>query len=355
MFGSEPSEIDYPENLKSSLIALQGVVDVVIPGLGAASVESDLVQEPMFIDSQDDLGEVAHLSSANLNSYKLSTPRPPSSRRHATPTPTPTPLAVTSPSSINRASSESASKKSRDESRRDKSKSTPPRPRHDDSQIEFTAIGSTRLPSHESDATSAVMDVAGNVLFGDESQVLTERQLEVRDRQRETNALYSDAMSSSPSGNAAARRLAARSTDPNASLSKEDVHSTSEQAAREQEKQEAHQPARRLFCRNRCARQRQSLRLETATRITAAIFHLRTTTSSHPRRHRVAGRLSCFLLLTTTRSIRRRRRQSRDGILCCLRWPRGPEAAAFWTSGSSRHRHYLARPLQLTTLRPSPS
>ncbi|CAK7215793.1 hypothetical protein SBRCBS47491_002604 [Sporothrix bragantina] len=190
-------ELDYPEKLKETLASLQTVVDVPIPGLDIAHVASGGAQQPMFIDSQDDQDAIITLSSTETNLADAETPRV-TAKQHATPVQTP--LSATSPSSVNRASLGSIKKKSKkDQLRRDKPKSTPPRPRHDDSQIEFTAIDfASALPS-----SSAISAKGNGVVEG--SQILTERQREVRDRQRETNALYSDVMSSSPSREVANR------------------------------------------------------------------------------------------------------------------------------------------------------
>lgn len=210
IFGGHVGEVDYPEKLKEALTTLQAFVDVSIPGLDVTHIESGGAQKPMFVDYQDGLDAVVvTLSSAGSNMNEIATPRPTSSKLHFTPTQTP--LAATSPSSVNRVSNGSEKKKSnKDKSRRDKSKSTPPRPRHDDSQIEFTTIDFASAVPRSSGAVSTTQNQARDITVIEESQVLTERQREVRDRQRETNALYSDVMSSSPSGDTAARKLMTR-------------------------------------------------------------------------------------------------------------------------------------------------
>ncbi|EPE06187.1 telomere length regulator protein [Ophiostoma piceae UAMH 11346] len=203
IYSDHTNEVDYPEKLKAALTTLQAFVDVSIPGLDATHVESNGAQEQlMFIDTQADLDVT--LSSAEPNSGLVTTPL---KRQEA---PALTPLAASSPSYVNRASIESSKKTS---SKRNKFRSTPPRPKHEDSQIEFTAIDSTdALPTSNSmsDAVNEDDNVNEDIDVVEESQVLTERQREVRERQRETNALYSDVMSSSPSGEAAARRFASR-------------------------------------------------------------------------------------------------------------------------------------------------
>ncbi|KAL1888490.1 hypothetical protein Sste5346_009534 [Sporothrix stenoceras] len=196
--------LDYPEKLCEALITLQVYVDTPIPGLDITTVLSGGAQEPLFVEEGSSIKDaLITLSAADTNMDDVDTPRPTSSKLHATPTHTP--LSATSPSSVNRASNSKSKKSAKKDKlhRREKSKSTPARPRHDDSQIEFTAIDfPSAAPS--SAAASATKDI--DVV--EESRILTERQREVRDRQRETNALYSDVMSSSPTGEAAARKLA---------------------------------------------------------------------------------------------------------------------------------------------------
>ncbi|CAK7206559.1 hypothetical protein SEUCBS139899_009355 [Sporothrix eucalyptigena] len=198
IFGNS-GEIDYPVKLKETFTSLQAFIGAPIPGLEITHVASGGAQQPMFIDSQDGQDAIITLSSADTNMVDDvdTTPRPASSKLQGTPAQTP--LSVTSPSSVNRALLASSKKKSKkDQLRRDKPKSMTPRPRHDDSQIEFTTIDfASALPS--SGAVSSSKDENGADTVSEESQILTERQREVRDRQRETNALYSDVMSSSPS------------------------------------------------------------------------------------------------------------------------------------------------------------
>ncbi|CAK7226733.1 hypothetical protein SCUCBS95973_006298 [Sporothrix curviconia] len=201
-------ELDYPEKLKETLTTLQAFVDVPIPGLDITHVASGGAQQPMFVDSQDGQDAIITLSSTDSNLVADDkTPRASANKLHAT-TPAQTPLSATSPSSVNRASSLGSIKKksNKEQLRLDRQlKSTPPRPRHDDSQIEFTTIDfASALPS--SSAVSA-RGLRGENDVVEESQILTERQREVRDRQRETNALYSDVMSSSPTREVAARLL----------------------------------------------------------------------------------------------------------------------------------------------------
>ncbi|KIH89461.1 telomere length regulator protein [Sporothrix brasiliensis 5110] len=197
--------LDYPERLREALVTLQVYVDIPIPGLDITLTSSGGAQQPLFVDTEDDVFHpeaVITLSSAGSHMNEASTPRPALSKSHSTPTHTP--LSATSPSSVHRGSNGKSKKSAKKDKmlRREKSESTPARPRHDDSQIEFTAID---FPSAVT--SSAAESTAKDIDAAEESQILTDRQREVRDRQRETNALYSDVISSSPTGEAAARKL----------------------------------------------------------------------------------------------------------------------------------------------------
>ncbi|KAI1772074.1 hypothetical protein F4818DRAFT_186926 [Hypoxylon cercidicola] len=158
----QAEEIKYPENLKAVLISIHTYVDVVLPGLDLSSRGSSR-QEPSFIESQEDsevpngpvddradrrTPSAGRLSSARRSVSPGSVQLSLSTKGRAATTPTP---------SLPRSS------------RRD----TTPRPRHDDSQIQFAAIESS---SPGQDAM--------------ESQHLTDRQMEVRERQRENATLF---------------------------------------------------------------------------------------------------------------------------------------------------------------------
>ncbi|CAK7269729.1 hypothetical protein SEPCBS57363_003752 [Sporothrix epigloea] len=194
-------ELDYPEKLKETLNTLQAFVDIPIPGLDNTHVASSEAQQPMFIDSQDGQDAIITLSSAGSNLADAETPRATPTKQR--PSSAQTPLSATSPSSVNRASRGSIREKLKNEQlNKVKRKLTPPRPRHDDSQIEFAAVNfASALPTCS--ANSANVQIGGHGVV-DESQILTERQREVRDRQRENRALYSDILSSSPTREVAA-------------------------------------------------------------------------------------------------------------------------------------------------------
>lgn len=137
--------------------------DIVLPGLETSSAEY-AGQQPSFVDSFEDFS-LPRLPSTRSSSRKA-TPRPTSpqpklpgsvklTRRHVDRSPRRKPAAAAN------------------------QHNSTPRLRHDDSQVHFAAI----------EPSSAI----GSPL---ESQVLTERQKEVRDRQRENAALFPEVQSS---------------------------------------------------------------------------------------------------------------------------------------------------------------
>lgn len=158
----------YPERLKAVLTSLRHYVDIVFPGLDLSSYESS-GQQPPFIDSQN---ETDALNPLNKTS-KERTPKDksslrPSSRRSATPGSN----KVSLPS---KRQLETTPTVSRSKSATSARRSSTPRVRHDDSQIQFAAIESSS-PTH----------------VVEESQILTDRQKEVHERQQENAALFSE-------------------------------------------------------------------------------------------------------------------------------------------------------------------
>ncbi|ROT43631.1 hypothetical protein SODALDRAFT_267108 [Sodiomyces alkalinus F11] len=174
------TELQYPEQLKTVLLSSQTLLDLVLPGLETASAPSD-AHPRFFIDSQDDLGV------ANLNSYSLRH-KPPSS---LTPVRSPSP-AVSLSFPAKRQLDGTPKKRTRGTTR-----NTPTaRLKHDDSQLHFVAI-----------------EPSPSVVANQESQVLTERQKEVRERQKDTAALFTELRSSArPSSTQSGRRRSPRSS-----------------------------------------------------------------------------------------------------------------------------------------------
>ena len=156
----QTSSIEYPERLKAILLSIQPHVDINLPGLDVSGVESDN-HRPPFLDSQDEFDVPSSFEAAYQNTPQ---PEPPSSSARSTPTGS---VQLSLPK---RRSSKRTPKSS-------KGGSTP-RLGHDDSQVHFAAVESSPL------ARTA------------ESQVLTDRQREVRERQRETASLFPEIRSS---------------------------------------------------------------------------------------------------------------------------------------------------------------
>src|SRR3569833_2566196 len=169
VFG-QVDEVEYPDKLKALLLSRRSFVDLVLPGLETSSIDSG-AQQPDFIDSQEDMNifnRESPKSGHRPSSSRLS-PRPASSGQSRSPLPVKLrlpmkrPLAEPSPAS-------GAAKVAR---------RGPARLRHDDSQVQFAPISSS--PSREDAQVS---------------QVLTKRQKEVRERQRENTAMYPDVQAS---------------------------------------------------------------------------------------------------------------------------------------------------------------
>ncbi|KAL0935061.1 telomere length regulator protein [Colletotrichum truncatum] len=163
IFGNAES-IQYPDHLKAVLLSVQSLVDITLPGLETIGAPTT-GQNRSFIDSQNDIDMLS--AGSTRSSRKRLQPRSIQS----------SPLNSVKKSSANRRV-DNSSKKTRSRGRR----SAPTaRLRHDDSQIQFAPIEKSPL---NSDA-----DV--------ESQALTERQKEIRERQKDTSAMFPE-MRSSP-------------------------------------------------------------------------------------------------------------------------------------------------------------
>ena len=177
----QADNIEYPERLKTVLMSIRQHVDIILPGLDASSVESE-GHRPAFLDSQDEFP----ISSSFLAGFQ-NTPQPelPSS---ALSTPTGS-VKLSLPGRRNVKKTPKSSKRG-----------STPRLRHDDSQVHFAAIESSPL-AHAA-----------------ESQVLTDRQREVRERQRETATLFPEIRSSPEKGKSANRlsEIAAQEAGPGA-------------------------------------------------------------------------------------------------------------------------------------------
>ncbi|KAJ9151937.1 Telomere length regulator protein rif1 [Pleurostoma richardsiae] len=158
------TEIQYPERLRDLLISIHPFVDIVLPGLDVSSFES-ASHQPAFLESQED---AMLLDLPSPRSAIKSLARPSSSHRSS-------PISVDLSMSASRRRFEAtptprASKPLR--------QSATPKLRHDDSQVQFAAIDSSPLA------------------HAHESQNLTDRQMEVRERQKENAVLFPEIRSS---------------------------------------------------------------------------------------------------------------------------------------------------------------
>lgn len=189
-FGSSKQTLTYPDRVKDALLRLHSVADLQLPFF-PESLESQNVSEhrqPVdFAESQEDLNFLP-TTSMEAALRKQRTPLPASSG--FTPQ-----VVINIPSSV----SGSTGKRSREDSvqlgtRKARKRDIPTKLRHEDSQTTFQpVIDSSPIP--------------GNI---HESQLLTERQKEVKERQQAEAAMFPDLGSSpKPKGKAVAREESA--------------------------------------------------------------------------------------------------------------------------------------------------
>lgn len=156
--------IEYPETLKTVLASLGSSVDVTRPGLELRGAESDNARSN-FTESQENCISLSMISPARLQPI---------------PQPGPVPRRSTTPGSGNVAETVRFQEDTTTSLQVTSKGRTPRlRPRHEDSQVHFSAIESS------------------SPLVAQESQLLTDRQKEIRERQRETAAMFPE-MRSSP-------------------------------------------------------------------------------------------------------------------------------------------------------------
>jgi len=164
-------EVRYPDALKSTLVQVRELVDIVLPGLDDSNTDSAVqaqAQRDAFMHTQDDMN-VLNVSDLRSSSFRDQVRLVPSGSP-----------AVSSVSPLATSANHEALLSSRGKTRRTKL-------RHEDSQIQFQPIESSPSAKQQ------------------ESQVLTDRQMEVRERQREEGAMY-DIRSSSPLHRVSARQ-----------------------------------------------------------------------------------------------------------------------------------------------------
>ncbi|KAK4672538.1 hypothetical protein QC763_103890 [Podospora pseudopauciseta] len=157
--------LEYPEDLKASLIQMQLHTDIVLPGLETVSSQFAGQQQMLFTESSEDFS-LPRMSTRS--SSRRGTPR-------ATSSPARSPASTRLTPSTKRRVDTSPVRKLAAANRR----KAAPKLRHDDSQIQFAAIGP-----------------AATEMNALESQALTERQKEVRERQKENAALFPEIRSS---------------------------------------------------------------------------------------------------------------------------------------------------------------
>ncbi|TVY45861.1 Telomere length regulator protein [Lachnellula subtilissima] len=184
-FGLSKQNLVYPDRTKDALERLRPLADLQLPFF-PESLESQAVSEhrqPIdFAESQEDSSFLPTTSMESVMK-KHRTPLPGSGRLHNT---TPQ-VIITVPSSASR-------KRAREGTlqmgkRKSRKQDITPKLRHMDSQIRFEAVASSPVP--------------GAV---EESQVLTERQKEVKERQQAEAAMFPDLRSSPrPKGKEVAR------------------------------------------------------------------------------------------------------------------------------------------------------
>lgn len=155
-------DIEYPETLRNVLESLGSSIDIIRPGLEVNDADSN--SRPNFSESQDVGNHVPFLSPTRFQT--TSVPRSSASHHSAS---------GSTKTATTRLAQESIS------SARKKPKGRPPKTklRHEDSQMQFAAVESSPVPTAQ------------------ESQLLTDRQKEIRERQRETAAMF-PALRSSP-------------------------------------------------------------------------------------------------------------------------------------------------------------
>ncbi|KAJ2976319.1 hypothetical protein NUW58_g8115 [Xylaria curta] len=173
------SNLEYPGTLKDVLLSLRPYADITLPGLDI-SVPSTNNPAPVFIDSQNDFGVT---TSSGGSDQELGFGLHPFSPSGCTETPrpqkTPQPGRGKSEEPQNRSRPGSARSTRSTRSTRSAKRNRMSKLRHDDSQIQFTTI---EEPS------------PSNRVIG--SQVLTDRQKEVRERQLENATLFPSIRSS---------------------------------------------------------------------------------------------------------------------------------------------------------------
>ena len=187
-FGSCRERLEYPESVQNALLRLRPIADLQLPFFPESLEREqsvDAAQPIHFAETQDDTTNFFGSTSLESVMRKHHTPQdvsPMGKLRQSIP------QFVTGPRSV-------SAKRSREGtpevgSRKSRKRDSTPRLRHDDSQIQFEAI-------HSSPVLETVLD----------SQLLTDRQKEVKERQQAEAAMFPD-LRSSPGINDVPRKKA---------------------------------------------------------------------------------------------------------------------------------------------------
>ncbi|EPE30324.1 hypothetical protein GLAREA_13047 [Glarea lozoyensis ATCC 20868] len=184
-FGTSEEVFHYPSQVQSALLRLRPLADIQLPFLPESVLTEELIDEgqlPLqFTESQDDSFLPTNSMFSILNEHRMP-------QKHVSPTLNSSPgtraCRETTPEVVISIESSASRKRSRDSAlgskgRKSRKRQSTPRLRHDDSQVQFQAV-----------------DNSSPVLEGGVSQILTKRQLEVKERQVAEAAMFPDLRSS---------------------------------------------------------------------------------------------------------------------------------------------------------------
>jgi hypothetical protein len=168
-FGTK-KPLSYPAALKAALERLQPFVDLELPSIGFDANDMDMADAPTFVDSQDEdaQGRSGSIESINGKPKRVRTPS----------------LLSPSPWEENKAFSSPSLAPQAPQTAREHmlvAATSKPKPRHDDSQVQYVAIESSPLQNVDN-----------------ESQYLTDKQKEVRARRQAEPAVVFPDLRSSP-------------------------------------------------------------------------------------------------------------------------------------------------------------
>lgn len=169
-FGISRQELQYPVHLKNTLLRLRAITDIELPSLPTSLLSEQVVDERQLMDfeeSQFDPGSLFSTSGLSSSLKVLQGSRlvlSPTRRIHEV-----TPQVVLKNPSVKRSREETPDLRGRKTRKRE----ITPRLRHDDSQVQFQPIDSSPIVDRAID-----------------SQVLTDRQKEVKERQLADAAMF---------------------------------------------------------------------------------------------------------------------------------------------------------------------